>query len=186
MGAADERQIGGVDPGARRPLDFRTVFELELPYVMRTLRRLGVAPGDLEDMAHEVFMAVHAQLDSYDRSRPMRPWLFGFAFRVASHYRRRAGRERALSSPDLVIDPAEGAEAALELSRKKQLVLDALDQMDLDRRAVFVLHEIDGVTSEETALVLGIPLGTAYSRLRLARQDFAAAVKRLQARRKVG
>src|SRR5262245_55716076 len=73
-------------------LDFRRVFELEAAYVARTLRRLGVDQADVEDMAHEVFLAVHRQLCDYDASRPLRPWLFGFAFRIASHYRRKSSR----------------------------------------------------------------------------------------------
>jgi RNA polymerase sigma-70 factor (ECF subfamily) len=59
-------------------------------------------------------------------------------------------------------------------------VLEALDAIDLDRRAVFVLYEIDGVTMDEIARSLGIPVNTAYSRLRVARGEFAAAVKRLK------
>ncbi|MEJ7734587.1 MAG: RNA polymerase sigma factor [Polyangiaceae bacterium] len=165
------------------PLDFRTIFELEVAYVMRTLRRLGVAPSDVADMAHEVFLAVHGQLHAYDRARPMRPWLFGFAFRIASHYRPKAQREGVPASLEELADAADGPEGLLEKERKRRLVLAALDGIDLDRRAVFVMHELDGVTCEEVARTLEIPVGTVYSRLRLARQDFAATMRRLQARR---
>jgi RNA polymerase sigma-70 factor, ECF subfamily len=164
-------------------LDFRTIFELEVGYVMRTLRRLGVAPADLEDLAHDVFLAVHQRLDSYDPARALRPWLFGFAFRVASHYRRKAGRETALDHAETVVDAADGPDAILEKETRRQLVLAGLDAIELSRRAVFVLHELDGITCEEIARTLEIPLGTAYSRLRLARQDFSAAMNRLRAQR---
>jgi RNA polymerase sigma-70 factor, ECF subfamily len=167
----------------RAHLDFRTIFELEVGYVMRTLRRLGVAPADLEDLAHDVFLAVHRRLDSYDPARALRPWLFGFAFRVASHYRRKAGRETALEDVESVVDGADGPDALLEKEARRKLVLAGLDAIELSRRAVFVLHELDGVTCEEIARTLEIPLGTAYSRLRLARQDFFAAMKRLRAQR---
>src|SRR6185437_13908682 len=69
---------------------FRTLFEAELDYVFATLRRLGVAPRDLEDVTHEVFLRVHARWDEYDPARPVRPWIFAFAFRLASDYRRLA------------------------------------------------------------------------------------------------
>jgi RNA polymerase sigma-70 factor (ECF subfamily) len=167
-------------------LDFRTIFELEVGYVMRTLRRFSVAPADLEDMAHEVFLAAHGQLHRYDSSRPMRPWLFGFAFRVASHYRRKARRETPLADVEGVTDMADAPDALLEKERQRRLVLRALDEIDLSRRAVFVLHELDGFTCEEVARTLGIPIGTTYSRLRLARQDFSGAMYRLQARRAIG
>jgi len=58
-------------------------------------------------------------------------------------------------------------------------VARALDTLDFDRRAVFILHEIDGVAIPEIARALEIPSNTAYSRLRLARADFGAAVRRL-------
>jgi RNA polymerase sigma-70 factor (ECF subfamily) len=173
--------VSGREP--RAPLDFRTIFELEVGYVMRTLRRLGVAPADLEDLAHDVFLAVHQRLESYDPARALRPWLFGFAFRVASHYRRKAGRETALDHVDRVVDAADGPEALLEKETRRRLVLAGLDAIELSRRAVFVLHELDGVTCDEIARTLEIPVGTAYSRLRLARQDFSAAMNRLRAKR---
>jgi RNA polymerase sigma-70 factor (ECF subfamily) len=170
-------------PEPRAALDFRTIFELEVGYVMRTLRRLGVAPADLEDLAHDVFLAVHQRLDAYDPARALRPWLFGFAFRVASHYRRKAGRETALDHVERVVDASDGPEALLEKEARRKLVLAGLDAIELSRRAVFVLHELDGVTCDEIARTLAIPIGTAYSRLRLARQDFSAAMNRLRAQR---
>src|SRR5262249_2151724 len=117
------------------PLDFRTLFELEVGYVVRSLRRLGVAPADLAAMAHEVFMAVHGQLQNYDRARPLRPWLFAFAFRIASHYRRRAWRETDLSEAAEVADDGDAPDATLEKEAKRRVVLDALGHIELERRA---------------------------------------------------
>ncbi len=173
-------------PAIPHRLDFRTLFELEVGYVMRTLRRLSVAPADVEDLAHDVFLAVHQRLHTYDPSRPLKPWLFGFAFRVASHYRRKAGRELALAHAEGVSDAAEAPDALLEKERRRRLVLASLDEIELSRRAVFVLHELDGVTCDEIARTLEIPIGTTYSRLRLARQDFSAAMNRLRARKAIG
>jgi len=172
-----------LEASGRSPLDFRSLFEMEASYVVRTLRRLGVAPADVEDMAHEVFLAVYGQLEHYDRSRPVRPWLFAFAFRVAAQYRRKARRETDLSAVGEVPDHREPPDARLEREGKQRMVLDALEAVELERRAVFVLHELDGATCQEIARSLGIPLGTVYSRLRLARDDFSGAVRRLQAQR---
>jgi RNA polymerase sigma-70 factor, ECF subfamily len=190
MDPSGERQKKSVEQAAHasgdRQLDFRTIFELEVGYVMRTLRRLSVAPADLEDMAHEVVLAVHQQLHRYDSSRPLRPWLFGFAFRIASHYRRKAKRETPLADVDGVVDATDTPDTLVEKERQRRLVLAALDQIELSRRAVFVLHELDGFTCEEIARTLEIPIGTTYSRLRLAREDFSATMHRLRARRAVG
>jgi RNA polymerase sigma-70 factor (ECF subfamily) len=62
---------------------------------------------------------------------------------------------------------------------REALAHAALQAVELSRRAVFILYELDGSTLPEIAAALAIPLGTASSRLRLARQDFEAAVKRL-------
>jgi RNA polymerase sigma-70 factor (ECF subfamily) len=175
---SEEVECGGVPTAS--PLDFRTLFQLEVGYVVRSLRRLGVRPADLEDLAHEVFIAVHGQLNRYDPSRPLRPWLFGFAFRIASHYRRKRSREVALPEPGELPDRSDGPEDHADKEQKRALVLAALAQMEFDRRAVFVMHELDGQTCNHIAAALEIPVGTVYSRLRLARRDFAAILRRLR------
>lgn len=141
-----------------------------------------MARDDAEDMAHDVFVAVLKQLDAYDPARPIKPWLFGFAFRVASQYRRKARRTEPLEEPERLVDGAARPDAQYETARKRRMVQTVLDEIDLDRRAVFVLHDIDSCTGEEIARTLEIPLGTVYTRLRLAREDFAAKMRRLQAR----
>jgi RNA polymerase sigma-70 factor (ECF subfamily) len=168
---------------AYRP-DFRAIFEEQFTYVWNSLRHFGVSACDLEDLVHEVFSRVHERLDEYDPSRPLRPWLFAFAFRVASAHRRLARHRAEVLGTD-VEAPDDGPPADQALMRREDvgLALDALDAIDLDRRAVFVLHELDEVPLPEVARALGIPAGTASSRLRLARRDFQEAIKRLRAAR---
>jgi RNA polymerase sigma-70 factor (ECF subfamily) len=159
---------------------FKAVFEAEFGYVWNTLRRLGVRAADLPDLTHDVFVTFHRTLDKYDAARPLRPWLFGIAFRSASDYRRlaRHRREELDSSPDPP-DSTPDAERLAALREARSLVLCALERMEHDRRAVFVMHEIDGVGMPEIAAALEIPLNTGYSRLRLARSEFARAVAEL-------
>lgn len=163
---------------------FRVFFEEHFDYVYRSLRRLGVQERDLEDVTHDVFLEVHAAWSRFDRTRPPKPWLFAFAFRFASDYRRLARhRNVPTADMDLVNDrPDLAADAALVDAANRTLVSQALDALDLDRRAIVVLHDIDEVPVTEIATALGIPVNTAYSRLRLGREDFAGAVKRLRAR----
>jgi RNA polymerase sigma-70 factor, ECF subfamily len=185
-------QSQGVDPAPladltaevrEKPL-FRTIFEGEFAYVAHTLRRLGVAERDLDDVTHDVFVAVYRCLHQYDAARPLRPWLFGTAFRVASDHRRLARNHReVLGDPTEPIDESPGADQQLASHESRELVLLALGALDLDRRAVLVMHDIDGHTMPEIAEGLSIPLNTAYSRLRLAREQFKAAVRRLRGRR---
>ncbi len=163
---------------------FRALFETEFAFVWRTLRRLGVAERDLEDVAHDMFVLVHHHLGEYDPSRPVRPWLFGIAFRMASDYRRLARHRRELLH-ERPGEPADGrprADEQLETEEARRIVLDALDALDLDKRAVVVLHDLEGHGIPEVAGALGIPLNTAYSRLRLGRAECKAAILRLQAK----
>jgi RNA polymerase sigma-70 factor, ECF subfamily len=174
-------------PPEARPPTLRELFEMHAPYVWNALRRLGVPAPDLEDRVHDVFVQVHGHLGDYDAARPVRPWLFGFAFRIASQERRRAHRRHEVQGePVHAVDPGALPDAHIAAERDRQLVLEALDSIALDRRAVFVLFELDGVPMGEIARSLGIPVNTGYSRLRAARAEFAAAVRRLRPRRKGG
>jgi RNA polymerase sigma-70 factor, ECF subfamily len=173
-------------PSPEAPIErpaFRAIFEREYAYVSHTLRRLGVAERDLEDLAHDVFVAVYRSLDDYDPSRPLRPWLFGTAFRIASDYRRLARhRLEMLDVATEAVDDAPPVDHRIAEIEAQQLVLDALATLDLERRAVLVMHDLDGHTMPEIAEAMSVPLNTAYSRLRLAREQFKGAVRRLRRR----
>jgi RNA polymerase sigma-70 factor, ECF subfamily len=161
------------------PERFRPIFERELPYVWSTLRRLGVKPADLEDVVHEVFVRVYRKLAEYDDARPIRPWLFGFAYRGAADYRRLARHRREAPGVDTdAPDPRAGPDEEVDLSDRRALLDRALEAVPLERRAVLVLHELEEKPVPEIADALGIPLNTAYSRLRTGRAELAAALKR--------
>jgi len=165
-----------------RPPDFPTLYRSEFPYVWKTLRRLGAPPQDLEDLAHDLFVVVHRHLSDYDPDRPVRPWLFGIAVRVVADFRRspRGGRE-VLGETAEPVDSAPTPHERMESTEARSVLMKALDGLDLDRRAVFVMHELDEIPVPEIASTLDIPLNTAYSRLRLARTDVAAAIQRFRA-----
>src|SRR6185295_5196731 len=96
---------------AESAAQFRAVFEAEYSYMCHSLRRLGVRAGDLEDVAHDAFIVVLRHLRDYDTSRPLRPWLFGIAYRVALDHRRLARHRReVVGAPPDVVDEAPGAE----------------------------------------------------------------------------
>jgi len=169
-----------VTPG--RPPDFPSIYRSEFPYVWKTLRRLGAPAQDLEDLAHDLFVVVHRHLNDFDPDRPLRPWLFGIAVRVVSDFRRspRSARE-ILGETAEPVDGAPSPHERLEGTEARAVLMKALDGLDLDRRAVFVMHELDEIPVPEIASTLAIPLNTAYSRLRLARVDVSAAIQRFRA-----
>jgi len=168
----------GADIGSN--LNFQQVFEQEFDYVWNSLKRLGVREADAKDVAQEVFITVHGLLGDYDPSRPLRPWLFGIVYRIALRHRALARHRREVfeAAPERA-DARQSPERALEIQEKQALALRAIQQIDLSRRAVFILHEVDDQPIPEIAEALGIPLNTAYSRLRLAREEFRGAVRRI-------
>lgn len=159
--------------------DCLEAYQRELNYLIGSLRRLGVPARDLDDALHEVFLVMLKRWNDYDRDRPLRPWLFGIAFRVASGQRRRGGRELSGEGRDSEYE-GESPEKLLELSEARRLLMRALAAVPVERRAVLVMHEVDEVPMREIADQLGIPLFTAYSRLRKARRELDAALLRLQ------
>jgi RNA polymerase sigma-70 factor (ECF subfamily) len=162
----------------------RTLYEAHLGYVWHSLRRLGVAEKDLADVAHDVFVTVARALPTYDAQRPIKPWLFGVAFRVASDHLRlyRNTREvlgEEVEPPDIQPTPEE----ALLDREAWDLVAECLGCLDLRLRAVLVMHDFSGHAVGDIAEALEIPVKTVYSRLRAGRLRFSAAAARLAAQR---
>jgi RNA polymerase sigma-70 factor, ECF subfamily len=154
-------------------------YQRELNYLLGSLRRLGVLRADLEDVAHEVFLVMHRRWEDYDQQRPLRPWLFGIAFRVVAAQRRRGAREvpsDAHEAADFGAAPDDAAAAG----ETRGLLLKALAHLPLERRAVLLMHDVDEMPMREIAQQLELPLFTAYSRLRKARKELDAALQRVQ------
>jgi RNA polymerase sigma-70 factor, ECF subfamily len=153
-------------------------FQQELAYVYRSFRRLGTAPSEVEDLAQDLFLALRRSWGQYDPQRPLRPYLFGFAFRIAAANQRKRKREVAFGIVE-VDEAGPGPEEALQSKQARAMVLVALNRIPLPRRAVLVMHELDDVPMTEVASVLSIPLFTAYSRLRKARRELQAGIRRV-------
>jgi RNA polymerase sigma-70 factor (ECF subfamily) len=176
---AQLERVGSREAVARP--DFRAIFAEYFEYVWNSLRSLGARDADLEDLTHEVFLRVHERLEDCDTSRPLKPWLFAFAYRVAAGHRRLAyNRREVLGTSLLALDTTATAEETLSWREDAELADRALECVELERRAVFVLHELDEVPIPAVAAALGIPTATAYSRLRLAREELQRAVRRLK------
>jgi RNA polymerase sigma-70 factor (ECF subfamily) len=160
------------------------IYELHADFVFRTLRRLGVPDRDAGDAMQEVFLTVHRKLGGFEGRCSMMTWLFTICRSTARDRRRRAYQRYEV--PDGArVDRAPDTSSALStrLEQRQRLAeLDTiLETMQEEQRLVFVLFEIERMTGEEISEALGIPLGTAYSRLRLARTAFRGAVARRRA-----
>jgi RNA polymerase sigma-70 factor (ECF subfamily) len=161
--------------------EFRKLFDAEYVYVCRTLRRLGVRERDVEDLAQELFVVVHRQLSSFDRSRAARPWLYAFVVRLAANYRRlRRHRDELAGLAGDGVDEHHAPHAQYADDRAtRDLVLRALDLLDDEKRDVLVLYHLEGFEAQEIAEMSAIPTNTVYSRVRLAREAFRRAVSTL-------
>lgn len=173
-----------------RPLDVLAVHAAHADFVWCSLQRLGVAHVDLDDVFQEVFVVIHKRLHTFDGSSKLTTWLFGICMRVAAAHRRRAWFRRETPTaelPDLDETPASDRPDELCAARQAHATLKrVLDAMDLDKRAVFVMFEIDELPSEEIASILGVPVGTVWSRLSAARKQFQTKLSRLQSRAQIG
>jgi len=158
-------------------VDFSRVFKELGPFVWRALRRLGVREADVEDACQEVFVVVHRKLAGFEGRSSVRTWVYGIAIRVAADHRRRAyvRRERITEPPEQIAEPSQSLE--LEQAEGRAMLDAALEVLDDDKRAVFVLYEIEELTMAEVASALGCPLQTAYSRLHAARRIVEEAVR---------
>lgn len=179
---ATELLTAPAEPAAR--MSVRTLFEAHFDYVWRSLRRLGVAEADVEDALQEVFVVVHRKLPEFAARSKVTTWLFGICYRVASEYARRAHvrREQATDEMPEQPDPSASPEDRYEGREAREKLDEVLAYLDTDKRAVFVLYEIDELPVEQIAEALGLRPGTVYSRLKAAREEFEKALARMRAR----
>jgi RNA polymerase sigma-70 factor (ECF subfamily) len=162
---------------------FESIYREQFRFVWRSLRRLGVPESDLADGTHDVFVVVHRKLAEFEARSKLTTWLYAICLRTASDRRRSSQATR-----EVVVDRIEAVsseqDASAIVERRQALALldELLAEMPIEQRAVFTCFELDGMGGDEIADLLGIPLGTVWSRLRLARSTFRHSVTRLRAR----
>jgi len=167
-------------PGA----DFDEVFEAYSYFVWCVLGKLGVRSADVPDVCQDVFVVVHRRLGDFDGRTSIRSWIYGICVRTASDYRRRMRARREHGTfpvPEQSVLP--GQVEQLERRRACDFLQQVLDDLDEERRAVFVLYELEELTMNEVADAVSCPLQTAYSRLYSARDAVKAAFRRFNAKR---
>jgi RNA polymerase sigma-70 factor (ECF subfamily) len=161
--------------GGRVPA-FQDVYAEHFPFVWRCLRALGVPTVAVDDAAQDVFLVVHRQLAAFRGESSVRTWLFGILRNVASNHRR-AGHRRG--TEPLRDEPANMSPGPLERAQNAEaaaFVQAFLADLDDKKRSVFILGVLEELSMPEVAAALAIPLNTAYTRLRRAREDFEHAL----------
>lgn len=190
MGAAAALDSGAVDPsksGAHaRPSAPRLeeIYDAHFDFVWRSARRMGVPEAHADDVVQEVFLVAHRRLGDFEGRSTIKTWLFGILYRVVSDHRRRLRRKGGLDPlPEGLAAPPESCPAEQTAKRQRvELLHSLLASLDEDKRAVFVLAELEQMTAPEIGEALGLKINTVYSRLRGARKKFDEALARHRAR----
>ena len=159
--------------------EFAELYRDHCAFVWRCTRRLGVSPPDVPDVCQDVFVLAHGKYHTFDGRFP-RAWLFAICRRVAADHRKRANvrkAEVATFHEGQFEDPTD----ALARKQARAQLDRILDELDDDKRAVFVLFELEQLPMNEIAAAVGCPLQTAYSRLYAARRHVEARVAELAA-----
>jgi RNA polymerase sigma-70 factor, ECF subfamily len=173
----------GEQVAAKPCRDVQALFQTHHGAVWRLLRRFGVPLAEVDDAAQEVFWVAARRFADITAGRE-KAFLYGVALRVASNELRRAQAEATQPFDDLewlLSDLSPTPEESLEQRRALLLLDTALGRLPLELRTVLVLFELEGLEVSKIAEIEGIPLGTASSRLRRARQEFSVIAKRLRA-----
>ena len=162
-------------PAGRLDRMFRAHHEL----IWRTLRRMGLSPDAAADVTQQAFLVAAERLDDI-REGSERAFLFGTAIRSARAMFRRGHRWQLLEDMDVHADPTRREEQATSRKHLMELIDGVFAKMDPDLVTVFVLFELEELSTPEIAELVEIPVGTVASRLRRARQVFRAAAARME------
>jgi RNA polymerase sigma-70 factor, ECF subfamily len=173
------------------PSSLARIYKDHYRFVWRVVSSLGVPKAAVDDATQEVFIVLHRRRDELDVGPSVRALLFGIARRVAARARTVAKRR---GGGDLPVEPDSLASRAdLEgraLLEERAAVIDAaLCAMDEDKRTMFMMTELEGMSVPEAAAVVGVNVNTAYTRVRSARALVQRAIDRHVAReegRRVG
>lgn len=161
------------------PVSFARVYRDHVRFVWRSVRRLGVAEGDVEDQVQLVFEIVHRQLPGFRGEAKLTTWLFGIVYRVVADYRRSAYRRRVVVGAPPEVEVSADQAAGLERAQARAMLDQLLATLDDDKRTAFVLCALEGLEVKDAAEMVGVPVQTMYSRLRMAREKLERAAQRL-------
>jgi RNA polymerase sigma-70 factor (ECF subfamily) len=186
--ALSEPSLGTGERSACHPT-FAQLYEEHFSFAWRTARRLGAPEANLDDVVQEIFMVVCQKLPNFEGRSSIKTWVFGIVRNVVRAHRRmlQAKHPHALwpgvgTDPDGLSNGLGSECERLTQAEAVRLVDRWLEALDDDKREVFVLAELEQMSAPEIARALGIPVNTVYSRLRLARQEFASVAARHRAR----
>jgi len=161
---------------------FERIYDEQFAFVWRSLRGLGVPGPALDDAAQDVFLVVHRRLPEFQGRSSLRTWIFAIVEHVAFNYRR---TQRRKQSPLTGLDEEPSSDEAGPFERAQdreiaEFLERFLEGLRTEQRILFVLVLVEQMSAPEVAEVLGIPLNTAYTRIRAIKQAFRKAARERQ------
>ena len=188
VGVADDHVP--VAPTSAPAETFKDFYHAHVEFVWRGARRLGVDDAAVDDVVQHVFLVAYRRfpefrLDDFPGGRgSIKAWVFAILVRVVREYRRTTRRKSPHvnlphTDPESLADSRHlGPHEALAKAEAARLVQRLLEELDDEKREVFVLAELEQLTAVEIADALGVNASTVSSRLRAARRDFERAAER--------
>jgi len=173
------------------PLSFQLLIERYQERIFALSRRYTKNAVEVEDIAQDTFLKAYRRLDSFQQQSSFSTWLYRIAVNTALDFLKRAGRSpvRAVEDPELTAQPLRAQagsgvsiaapEAHLQSEEVARVTQEVLDELPEIFRTVLVLRELESMSYQEMAEVLGISIGTVESRLFRARARFKEAMIRL-------
>ncbi len=159
------------------PARLHALFAAHYTFIWRLLRRLGLGTEAVDDATQQAFLIAAERLSDI-RPGSERSFLYGTALRLYRDLRRAELRTVRDSGHDLESTTAP-VDEQIDKERAVRLLDSALQAMDQDLREVFVLFELERLSTPQIAELIGTPVGTAASRLRRSREQFRTLVARL-------
>lgn len=158
-------------------MTFAQLFESHAGFVWRVLRHHGIAERDLPDAAQETFIVVHRRMAEHETHRSaVRTWIFGIARNIARNHVRLHRVQHEVPTSELPdnVDVAPLPDAMLDSARARAALERVMPRIEEAQRTVLLLHDLEEIPMRDIADAEGIPLATAYSRLRLGRAKLNA------------
>lgn len=160
---------------------FHALYSEHFDFVFRNLRRLGVPAASTDDALQEVYLVVLRRMRGLEQDGHTKAWLFAILLRVASN-QRRSLRRRGASEPvgEQLPSAQPGPFDLTARAEAAQFLHTFLSGLDDNRRAVFIMAELEQLTAPEIAQALDANLNTVYSWIRGARIAFSKVLQDLQ------
>lgn len=144
----------------RRVLDIAEIAKQHYTLVYRfCARRVGVDAA--QDAAQETFLTAQRVMKNFRGESTLRTWLLG----IAHNECRRVSRNRSLHAPAIELVDAPDNAPFEQMVVDRHALSEALNKLSPEHREVVLLHEVEGLSYDEAAEIIGVPAGTVKSRL---------------------